>query len=493
MDDRDLAKDKRIKILITGIILLFTALLIATAVLILRFSLDETDSISSDAAHDPSPGTMLSAPPDAPVSPGLSQPSTQPSSQPETAVPPPPSPVPPEITAPPLQPSSAPPGPIYEMPPPPEPVPEATDITDSLTVRLSDGRRSASLLDRNYSTRLVFNSEAIVEISSTEDIHALYVIWALPPGEWELTGSDTQACGRDGFIHEFIALDHPTSELQMHLPQTGSTLSDIYAFTRGTPPDWVQVWRPPLWVADLLVLPTHADDEHLFFVGVLPYYAAERGYGVQVAYLTHHWNQPPRPHELLNGLWEVGIRNYPVISDFRDRLANSLDHAISIYGWDNVVGFHVEMLRRFQPLVVVGHDLNGEYGHGVHMLNARTLIEAVELAADEGYHPASFERYGTWDTPKLYLHLYRQNSITMDWGVPLDAFGGATARDMAVAGYNHHISQHRWAFRVPATGPRGHVFGLARSLVGRDVRGGDMFENISRSRFPVEEGIMSFD
>jgi len=235
-------------------------------------------------------------------------------------------------------------------------------------------------------------------------------------------------------------------------------------------------------VADLLVLPTHADDEHLYFVGVLPYYAGELGLRVQVAYLTHHWRQPPRPHELLNGLWAVGVRNYPVISDFPDRYAESLSEAASVYGWDQIVEYQVSLLRRFKPLVVVGHDLSGEYGHGAHMLGAHAILAAADLAADPAYHPDSRQRYGTWDTPKLYLHLLRKNAITMDWSLPLSNFGGATAYEMAVQGYGCHRSQHQWAFRVPSAGPSGHLFGLARSRVGADVIGGDMFENIDLPR-----------
>jgi LmbE family N-acetylglucosaminyl deacetylase len=358
----------------------------------------------------------------------------------------------------------------------------ASDITDSLAVTLSDGRRPAVLLDRNYNTGHAFSSGASVHISSPEGIHSLYIIWAQPPGEWELHGTQTMICGKDGFIHEFIGLQHPETELTLHIPEDGASLRDIYAFSEGTPPDWVQVWQPPLAVADLLVLPTHADDEHLFFVGVLPYYAGERGLRVQVAYLTSHWHQPPRAHELLNGLWVVGVRNYPVIGDFRDRLANSLPQAITMYGWDRVVDFQVELLRRFQPLVVVGHDLNGEYRHGVHMLNAHTILAAFDMAADAAYHPDSVQRYGVWHTPKLYLHLYRENAITMDWSIPLERFGGATAFEMAVEGYARHRSQHRWSFRVPSTGPRGHLFGLAGSRVGYDIIGGDMFENIDLTR-----------
>jgi len=315
-------------------------------------------------------------------------------------------------------------------------------------------------------------------VKAPEVIHGLYIIWAEPPGEWSLKSDQTHIYGKNDFIHEYIELESPGSDITIHLSETGTTICDIYAFSEGYPPDWVQIWNPPLEKADMLVMPTHSDDEHLFFVGTLPYYAGERGYDVQVVYLVNHWNQPPRPHELLNGLWAVGIKNYPVIGPFIDRRPGSLSEARSFYGWDNIVDFHVEQLRRFRPSVVIGHDLNGEYGHSVHMLNAHALREAAEKAPDSEYHISSYDLYGTWDTPKLYLHLYRDNAITMDWSIPLENFGGRTGYDMAVIGYSFHHSQHRWSFTVPKTGPSGHRFGLVRTTVGPDITGGDFFENI---------------
>ena len=377
------------------------------------------------------------------------------------------------------------PEPAAEPELPPEPVPEieASDLTDYLSVTLSDGRSAAVLLDRSYTTRHTFSTDADVIITAPEDIYSLYLIWGLPPGQWSLSGAETQTFGENGFIHEYVPLLSPAEQLTLRIPSNGAVLCAVYAFSEGTPPQWVQTWLPPHTQAELLVLPTHADDEHLFFVGVLPYYAGERGYRVQVAYLTNHWNEPPRPHELLNGLWTVGIRNYPVISEFNDRYASSLQHARSMYGFENFVDFQVALLRRFKPQVVVGHDLDGEYGHGVHSLGAHALRDAVENAADNSWHPSSYEQYGTWDTPKLYLHLYPRNAIMMDWDIPLESFGGATAYEMAVAGYDSHLSQHRWSFAVPRPGSvSGHRFGLVRSLVGWDFVGGDMFENLISDR-----------
>jgi LmbE family N-acetylglucosaminyl deacetylase len=361
-------------------------------------------------------------------------------------------------------------------------LPEADEFTETLMLTLSDevsDELSAEvLLDRDYTTKLEFDSESSIIISADEEIHSLYFIWDLPPGEWNLIDVETQICGLSGYIHEFVILDNPTMEITAQLPNDGAILCNIYAFSDGTPPEWVQVWQPPLPVADMLLVPTHADDEFLVFAGLLPCYAGELDYRIQVAYIVNHWDEAPRTHEMLDGLWSVGIRNYPVIGEFDNFYTESLQEASDFYGYDKIVDFHVELLRRFKPQVVVGHDINGEHRDGAHMLNALALQTAVENAADSTYHTASFEQYGLWDTPKLYLHLYWENFIMMNWDIPLSRFNGATAIDMAVIGYDFYQSQHHNAFSVPQIGPFGHLFGLARSLVGEDVVGGDLFENI---------------
>ena len=246
-------------------------------------------------------------------------------------------------------------------------------------------------------------------------------------------------------------------------------------------PDFVQVWLPPCEEADILLFPTHGDDEHLFFGGTMPYYAGEKGKKVQICYMTNHWNEQPRPHEQLDGLWTVGVRNYPVMSPFNDVYVADLDAAQSRYGAD-FMRYQIEMLRRFRPLVVIGHDINGEYGHGAHMLAGRTLLKSVERAADPEYDAPSAEKYGVWEAQKLYLHLYSENKIVMDWDKSLEAFGGRTAFEVAEDGYRQHLSQQHWAFHVypRSSGNSCYDFGLARTTVGEDILKNDFLENTER-------------
>lgn len=352
-----------------------------------------------------------------------------------------------------------------------------------LEVRGPQGLALAALTDGSVGGKCSFSQPTQLELRSSEGFAGLYLIFDRPVS-WEFIHQDGTAelRGQSGFLHEYLPLQRPEYRVELALPG-GAVLCEVWAFGQGALPGWVQVWQPPCERADLLVMPTHADDEHLWFGGALPYYAGEKGYAVQVAYMTNHWAEPCRPHELLNGLWKVGVKNYPVISEFPDLYASkeSLEAARRVYDERAVIAWQVEQLRRFEPLVVLGHDVNGEYGHGAHRLNTAALLQALELSADPAAFPESAEQHGVWRVQKCYLHLWPEEALQMEWGeMPLAAFGGNTALEMAAEGFACHTSQTQW-FSVKAGGKNDcRKFGLAYTGVGPDEAKNDFFEHTQR-------------
>ena len=347
-------------------------------------------------------------------------------------------------------------------------------------------------VDDDETTFVTFNKETVVNLSAEQPFVSLYVKLETPC-QWTLTLPDGTMLdgGKDGFIHEYLRLGQAVGSAELTLPK-GTLLTDVYAFTDVNPPDWVQLWEPPCEKADLLLMPTHADDEHLWFGGAMPYYAGELGYEVQVVYLTNH-GETIRNHERLNGLWTVGVRHYPVVGKFPDVIATkkSLEAAEYRFGYNNVMTFQVEMLRRFRPRVVIAHDINGEYGHGAHKLNAKTLLDALELTNDPEAYPASAEKYGTCQVQKCYLHLWKKNKIVVDWdSMVLERFGGKTALDMAKEGFACHQSQLKYySIEQDSVKYDCRRFGLAYTTVGEDTEGAnDMFEHVDWSdKVPPEE------
>ncbi len=373
----------------------------------------------------------------------------------------------------------------------------AQQLTDGVTVDSSDGQSTAVLTDDNIYTYDVFSGGTSITVTSEEMITGLYIMWNKTPGTWSYEDNgNTYTGGGSGFLHEYISLEEPTTEVILNLPEDDTEITDIYAFSEGELPDWVQVWEEPVEQADILLFAAHSDDEQLFFAGLLPYYILEAGATVQVVFMTHHWDTDTRNHELLDGLWTVGVRNYPVLSDFIDNAAavgdisegreTVLERARNVYDEDEWVLFQTRQLRRFQPQVVVSHDLNGEYGHGAHIMTSDALTQAVELSADASYDPDSVEEYGVWDVPKTYFHLYEDRPIVLNYDTPYESMGNRTPFEMSKLGYACHLSQQwtwftRWITVDKASEIEDYspcLFGLYRTTVGEDSGANDFLENI---------------
>lgn len=362
---------------------------------------------------------------------------------------------------------------------------EAERVRLNVSCDLLPGQNLSSVVDNNIYTFFYANQPRIrFKFFPEKPVRQLYVTFE-HPCLWTLIlpdGTERQE-GVDGFIHNYIALDEAIESFEIEITRE-TKLTDVVSFTDGNLPDWVQTWQPPCQKADLMVMPTHADDEYLWFGGAIPYYAGELGYNVQVVYMTHHYKDSPRAHELLNGLWKMGVRNYPIISsEFQDdRVAKSSNFAAeAFYGHDKVLEFQVETLRRFSPKVIIAHDIKGEYGHGAHILNATTLLEALEIYEDPSVYPESAEKYGTEKIGKCYLHLWEENPIVVQWSdKKLERFEGRTAFDMAAEGFACHRSQQGFGLNVEEDGKFDcRLFGLAYTTVGYDTPGlNDMFEHI---------------
>ncbi|MDD4797728.1 MAG: PIG-L family deacetylase [Eubacteriales bacterium] len=311
----------------------------------------------------------------------------------------------------------------------------------------------------------------------------LYIRWAQEPARWKLQDStdginfyDVNEYGADAAINEYVPLPVDASHVRL-VSSGGMAIAEIL-LVDGT--DDVQRWQPRVTEADLMIITTHPDDEHLWFGGTMPYYAGELGKDTLVLYMT----TPSllRQREALSGLWAVGVRQYPAFAGYEDAYSESLAQAEKGWGGrEAVVEYMVGQIRKYKPKVIVTHDIEGEYGHGQHRLTAYATYTAVELAGDATQYPDSAAEYGVWNTPKLYLHLYEKNAIVMPWAdMKLDKFGGKSALDMAKAGYDEHVSQHQFSFAVRDRGSNDcRKFGLYYTSVGLDTGKNDFFENIT--------------
>ena len=365
---------------------------------------------------------------------------------------------------------------------------------ENINIAVNDENVS-KLNDNNYNTYLKMDAKDLIKISSDQEFNYIYIIYYIESKEGIINYNDTNIdIGKNGFLHECIKLDAKVNEVDL-IYEENVAIKEIFLFN-DTLPNWVQTWELPHEKADILLFSTHSDDEHLFFAGLIPTMIAN-GKKIQIVYLTNHNDNPKRLDEQLNGLWAVGVRNYPVLGIFPDAYSTSLDGAINNlsyqgYTLNDVINFEADIIKRFKPDIVVNHDEAGEYGHGQHILNTHSLKEALNTLSEE-------------EKPyKVYLHLYKENPIIMNYDIPLEYYNGMTAYEVSKLGYAEHVSQHYTWFTDWLLGKNNEYslatqiktyspleYGLYYSKVGYENKDGDMFYNIPKE--VVNEPIIEND
>ena len=388
---------------------------------------------------------------------------------------------------------------------------DAEDISAQCSCTAStQASRLPRIFDRDYGTAYVSDKQKTPSIEVTSKASPMYGVYVCFGGKltpWRVEASRggkwvTVYESEGLFAHEYAPLPDGEKTVRIKaVPEKNAVLSisELFVFGPGETPAFVQQWQPTPEKADLMVIAAHPDDEILFFGGAIPTYAAEKQLNVVVVYMTcgnmedlvKNNRACQRRSELLNGLWEMGLRAYPVVNDFWDKYAKKLDTAYDAWGKTATDKCIVALYRQYKPEVVITHDVNGEYGHGAHRVCADAAQRCVASAASAAKFSDSASQYGTWQVKKLYLHLYKDGALEMDWDQPLSALNGRTGYETALDAYVWHVSQHEAGQKDPQTGkfevftvePRSsdyscYRFGLAYSAVGPDTVKNDFFENI---------------
>lgn len=290
------------------------------------------------------------------------------------------------------------------------------------------------------------------------------------------------AAFEDAYLNAYIPFDAAGSfRLRAADPAAVLKISKFSVWGEGKLPASVERWTRLEENADLMLVVTHPDDDIIWFGGLLPTYAGEKGKKVMAVYVAGE-PSAQRKNELLEGLWTCGVHYYPEIGPFPDLNARNLEIARNKWGKDAAAEYITGLLRKYRPPVVVTQDIKGEYGHFQHILTVQSVIEAVtKMAADPAYAKESAALYGVFSPSKLYLHRWRKNEIVFDWSQPLSAFDGRSGFDVADEAFEKHVSQKKTHYYVYRSGTYdSQRMGLYWTAVGPDEDKNDIFEHVAQ-------------
>ncbi len=359
---------------------------------------------------------------------------------------------------------------------------EAQEVTAACTISTSGTKRDVStLIDGKYQTKYTLRPGGVLEFSSTDVLSGVYLQYYEVPYTCEIrvqqNGEWITVAAPGPYLSDWAALPEGTTAVQLvNAGREKIYFSEVSIFGAGERPAYIPQWET-LEDCDLMLVVAHPDDEHLWFGGLLPTYACERGLDVQVCYVVP--TSARRKLELLDGLWHVGVTAYPTFLNMPDKNGRTLKGQYEQWTRTTLDGRLVRAIRRYQPEVIVTHDFAGEYGHGAHKAAADAASRCIHLAANPDKYSASRDEYGVWSVSKLYIHLYEENPIQLDWTQPLAAFGGKDGITVATEGLACHVSQVNSGWTMEdSIRYDNSKFGLYYTTVGPDVACNDFMENI---------------
>ena len=345
---------------------------------------------------------------------------------------------------------------------------EARELTADCTISLMGAKDSKKVRD-HLCTSFWEKKDARdpwVTISSPEPVYGLYLCFrSMPAYEIQVdrgNGWETYQEGNPDYLHMFYEMDGAT-EIRIHATEESWTtlgFNEIAVFSAGKVPEWVQRWEPTPEKTDLLFVISCPDEELLYFGGAIPVYACERQRSAAVACLSY--GNPSRRSELLNSLWSMGYRYYPMIQQAAKLNSRKQDDAVA---------FTVNAIRHCRPEVIVTLDEKGEGKNEYRKLTAELCKKAFDLSA---------EGDSAWQAKKLYLHLYGDDPTVLDWTQPLESQHGRDGIGAARYAYLYYKTQDDTGKDVLASSVKypNNTFGLYRTLVGEDTEKNDFLENI---------------
>lgn len=157
----------------------------------------------------------------------------------------------------------------------------------------------------------------------------------------------------------------------------------------------------------------------------------------------------------------------PHFLGFKDfGFSKSAEETYAIWGGEKeVLRRMVLQIRLLRPdVIITNHDTTS--GHGNHQSTGRTVLAAVDAAADPKQFPEQLAQAGTWQVQRLFVRFRGEPAagaqvVTLDPN-ETDPVRGTTYAQQALEGLHKHATQGPWPKTVPAGGARPIRYSLVK-------------------------------
>ena len=156
----------------------------------------------------------------------------------------------------------------------------------------------------------------------------------------------------------------------------------------------------------------------------------------------------------------------PHFLGFRDfGFSKSAEETFRAWGEREVLRRMVLQIRLLRPdVIITNHDTSS--GHGHHQATGRTVLAAVDAAADPQQFPEQLAQASTWQVQRLFVRFRGEPAagaqiVTLDPN-EMDPVRGTTYAQQALSGLHKHATQGPWPKTVPAGGARPNRYSLVK-------------------------------
>lgn len=156
----------------------------------------------------------------------------------------------------------------------------------------------------------------------------------------------------------------------------------------------------------------------------------------------------------------------PHFLGFRDfGFSKSAEEAFRAWGEKEILRRMVLQIRLLRPdVIITNHDTTS--GHGHHQATGRTVLAAVDAAADPQQFPEQLAQAGPWQVQRLFVRMRGEPAagaqvVTLDPN-ETDPVRGTTYAQQALDGLHKHATQGPWPKTVPAGGARPIRYNLVK-------------------------------